>query len=130
MIRQPAPVLALCAFIAALAPEAAGQINSGVVTGIVTDPQRAVVPHAKVEVVDDSTKFAYSTTTNTSGEYTVPYLKAGVYTVTVTAQGFPLYRVTGVNVQTGSTVRTDIPLQLSKVSTQVEVSAAAEQLQS
>src|SRR5215470_15419152 len=123
-------VLALYFLSLALAPQADAQINSGVITGIITDPQKAAVPHAKVEAVEDSTRFTYSTLSNTSGEYTIPYLKAGVYAVTVTAKGFPVYRVSGVNVQTGGTVRTDIPLQLSKVSTQVEVSAAADQLQS
>ena len=44
--------------------QAAAQINSGVITGIVTDPQKAVVPNAKVEVVEDDTKFSYSATTN------------------------------------------------------------------
>ena len=61
-----------------LAANAAAQINSGMITGIVTDPQKAVVPNAKVEVVEDSTKFSNSATTNGSGEFTVPYLKAGV----------------------------------------------------
>jgi hypothetical protein len=122
--------MAFCSLATFLARNAPAQINSGVITGVVTDPQRAVVPNAKVEVVEDSTKFSYSATTNGSGEFTVPYLKAGTYTVTVTATGFPVFRVTGVNVVTGSTVRTDVPLQLSTVSTQVEVSATADQLQS
>jgi hypothetical protein len=112
-----------------LAPHTVAQINSGSITGIITDPQKAAVPHAKVEVVEDSTRFSYSTSSNNSGEYTVPYLKAGVYTVTVTAAGFPVYRVSGVNVETGGTVRTDITLELSKVATQVEVSATADHLQ-
>jgi len=64
------------------------QINSGVITGLVSDPQKAAVPNAKVEVVEDSTKLSYSATTNSSGEFTVPYLKAGVYTVTVTPRDF------------------------------------------
>src|SRR5437660_2528452 len=124
MMRRTPLALAICA--AAMF----AQINSGVITGLVTDPQKAAVPNAKVEVVEDSTKFSYSATTNSSGEFTVPYLKAGVYTVTVTAPGFPLFRVTDVNVITGSTVRTDVPLQLSKVATEVQVSATADQLQS
>jgi hypothetical protein len=60
----------------------------------------------------------------------VPYLKAGAYTVTVTAPGFPVFKVTGVNVVPESTVRTDVALQLSTVATQVSVIAAADQLQS
>jgi len=113
-------LLAICAF---------AQINSGVITGIVTDPQKAVIPNSKVEVIEESTKFSYSTTTNNGGEFTVPYLKAGTYTVAVTASGFPVFRLTGVKVEPGNTVRADVVLQLSKVSTQVVVSAATEQLQ-
>ena len=59
------------------------------------------MPNAKVEVVEDATKFSYTATTNGSGEFTVPYLKAGTYTVTVTAAGFPVFRMTEVNVAGG-----------------------------
>ncbi len=122
-------VLTTIALATLLTHGAVAQINSGVITGTVTDPQKSVVPNAKVQVVEDDTGFSYSAATNGSGEYTVPYLKAGVYTITVSAAGFPAFRVTRVNVTAGSTVRTDVPLQLSKVSTQVEVTATAEQLQ-
>jgi hypothetical protein len=52
------------------------------------------VPSAKVVVIEDETKFSYTATSNQSGEFTVPYLKAGAYTVTVAAAGFPTFRVT------------------------------------
>src|SRR5579883_1912545 len=100
----------------AMALYAPAQINSGVITGIVADPQGARVPSAKVEVVEDETGFSYTATTNGSGEFTVPYLKAGKYTVSVTAKGFPLYRLSGVTLTPGATVRTDVALQLSKLS--------------
>jgi hypothetical protein len=129
-MRIGVPLLTIAALAMFAARNAPAQINSGVITGLVTDPQKAAVPNAKVEVVEDSTKFSYSATTNSSGEFTAPYLKAGVYTVTVTAAGFPVFRLTDVNVITGSTVRTDVALQLSKVATEVQVSAAADQLQS
>ena len=122
-------LIATLALAALLTHNAAAQINSGVITGTVTDPQKMAVPNAKVDVVEDETRFSNSVTTNASGEFTVPYLQAGSYTVTVTAAGFPVFRVTGVNVTAGNTVRTDVPLRLSQVSTQVEVSATAEQLQ-
>src|SRR5579883_1642913 len=107
----------------------AAQINSGVISGTVTDPQKAVVPKAKIDVIEDETKFSYVASTNEAGEYTVPYLKAGVYSITVNASGFPTFRVTGVHVSAGNTTRIDVPLQLSKVATQVEVVATADQLQ-
>jgi hypothetical protein len=119
----------LAVIVALLACNALAQINSGTITGVVTDPQKSVVPNAKVEVAEKATGFTYSATTNSDGEYTVPYLKAGTYTVSVTATGFPVFRVTGVNLTAGATVRTDIPLKLQTVATQVEVTATAEQLQ-
>jgi trimeric autotransporter adhesin len=125
-----ASFLATCALAVVLVCHAAAQINSGVITGIVTDPQKAVVPNAKVEVVEDATKYSYATTSNKDGEYSVPYLKTGSYTVTVTAPGFPAFRITSVNVTAGDTTRTDVKLQLSKVASQIEVTATAEQLQS
>src|SRR5947208_1932100 len=98
-------VLGFAAAVLALAFQSAAQINSGVITGTVSDPKKAVVPGAKVLVVEDSTQFTYSATTNADGEFTVPYLKAGAYSVTATANGFPAFHVTGINIAAGGTVR-------------------------
>src|SRR5258708_36518922 len=95
-------ILAACLLLAICSP-LPSQINSGVITGAVTDPQKAAVPNAKVEVVEDSTKFSRSATTNNSGEFTVSYLKAGTYTRTVTAAGFPDYKLTRVPADTSGT---------------------------
>ncbi|MEI9976382.1 MAG: carboxypeptidase-like regulatory domain-containing protein [Ignavibacteriota bacterium] len=107
----------------------AAQIDSGIITGIVTDPSRNVVTNAQVEVLEEQTHAKHSVVTNGSGEYTVPYLKAGTYSVTVTAPGFPVFVLSGVTVISDNTARADIPLKLSTVSAQVEVRATAEQLQ-
>ena len=123
-------VFTLCILAMLLVQNASAQINSGMITGVVTDPQKAVVPNAKIEVVEDATHFSHSAVTDQHGEYTIPYLKSGIYTVSVTAPGFPVFKMEGVNVATESTVRTDVTLQLSKVATQVEVVATADQMQS
>ena len=96
-----------------LASHALGQINSGMITGVVTDPQKAVVPHARVEVVEDATHYSYSVVTNESGEYTVPYLKAGTYSVNVTAPGFPAFHLNALSVATDGITRADVELRLS-----------------
>ena len=105
------------------------QIKSGVITGTVTDPSGAVVPHAKVEVVSVQTNVINTTTSNSSGEYTVPYLEVGTYTVKVTAPGFESFVIDGVNLSTASTVREDAHLQLGSTAATVNVSANAVQLQ-
>lgn len=116
--------------LAVLASQALGQINSGVITGVVTDPQKAVVPHAKVEVVEVETHYTYSVLTNESGEYTVPYLKAGTYSVNVAAPGFPALHLSGVTVVSDGTTRADVELRLSTTVNEITVTAASEQIQS
>jgi len=58
--------------------DADGQINSGVITGAATDPAGGCVPRAKVEIVENGTEIAHAPTTNNSGQFTVPYLEAGI----------------------------------------------------
>ncbi len=115
---------------ALLATSALAQINSGMITGVVTDPAKSVIPNAKIVVVEDATHYSYSATTNAGGEYTVPYLKAGGYSVTVTATGFPAYRLDGVQVSTDGTTRADVELRLSNTASQITVTATADQMQS
>ena len=110
--------------------QAWAQINSGVITGVVTDPGKAVIPNAKIVVVEDATHYQYSATTNGAGEYTVPYLKAGSYSITVSAPGFPAYHLQNVNVVTDGTVREDVELKLSATAAEITVVATADQLQS
>jgi hypothetical protein len=122
--------LASAVLLSFFASHAAAQINSGMITGVVTDPQKAVVPNAKAEVIEDATHYSYSATTNEAGEYTVPYLKAGTYSVTVTAPGFPTFRLNGVHVVTDGTARADIQLRMSNAATEITVTATADQMQS
>ena len=75
------------------------QIRSGTIVGTVTDPSGAAVVNAQVEVVQNETQGAYRTTTNAAGEYTVPYLQSDTYTITVTARGFPVFRVTELGLE-------------------------------
>jgi hypothetical protein len=57
-------------------------------TGQVTDPQNAVVPNAEVQVINEESSVRFSTKTDSSGNYTVPYLPAGHYQIIVKVDGF------------------------------------------
>src|SRR5665213_1085501 len=57
-----------------------GQAFQGSLRGRVTDPKDAIVPLAKVTVVEDATSMASSTVTNQQGQYSFPALKPGTYT--------------------------------------------------
>ncbi len=105
------------------------QIRSSVITGIVTDVSGALVPNATVMVRDQLTNLTYPSKTNGAGQYTVPYLPEGRYSVTVTAEGFQTYVKTDIVLETATTMRVDAALTVGAVSTTVEVKANAAALQ-
>jgi len=119
-------VLAACLLLAGIA---SAQVRSSAITGVVTDSSGAVVPNATVVVKNDETNVAMEAKTNSVGEYTVPYLAAGRYSVSVAAQGFQSYRKTDIVMGTETTVRADAVLVPGSLATSVEVKAEATVLQ-
>jgi hypothetical protein len=97
--------------------------------GSVVDASGAAVPSASVSVVAEETNFEYSTASNSSGEFTVPYLPFGRYSLTVEKVGFQSSKLTGLTVTTAQTVRADVKLEISSVASAVEVASTAAELQ-
>ena len=86
------------------------QIRSATITGTVTDAAGAVVPDATVAVTQQETDVVTSTKTTAAGVFTVPYLPAGTFTVSVSKPGFSAYKQTGVVVAGNQTRRIDVDL--------------------
>lgn len=76
-------LLAVC-----LGGYANGQGTTGQISGVVTDPNGAVVPGATVKATNNATNLIRSTTTTGDGSYTIQTLLPGEYNVEVEAQGF------------------------------------------
>ena len=64
------------------------QVDTGTITGRVTDPSGAVVPDVRVTVIQTETNFRFSTITNNEGIYRIQSLQTGKYNVTFVAPGF------------------------------------------
>jgi hypothetical protein len=62
--------------------------GKGAVTGTVTDKTGAVVPGAEVTAINGATNITTTAKTTGAGAYNFSNLDPGIYTVTVTAQGF------------------------------------------
>jgi trimeric autotransporter adhesin len=107
-----------------------GQIKSGTINGRVTDAGGAVVPEAKVSVVEAATKVVTVTKTSDVGEYTVPFLEPAIYDVSVAKEGFKTYTQTGVTIGTDTTVQVDVQLTIGRTATVVEVRSGGAALQS
>src|SRR5579875_929758 len=105
------------------------QIRSGTITGTVTDPSGAIVPRAIVVVINQATQAEATTQTNNAGQFTVPYLAPGDYTVQVSATGFTQYVEKNIALAVNQTIGLDIHLAVGTSTQQIVVSAEAAQLQ-
>src|SRR5580698_4840274 len=65
-----------------------GQMNTGEITGSITDPSGAFVPQATIAALEVATQQKHTATSNSAGQYLLPQLPLGEYELTVEAQGF------------------------------------------
>jgi hypothetical protein len=107
-------------FLAALCAQAAvGQEF----TGRVTDQTGAAVASASVKVHNLLTGEEIATKSNQAGVYTVPYLKAGEYSVTATAPGFEKLVKNNITLEVGKTGVVNFALKVGAIDTTVTVEA-------
>lgn len=118
-------IAVLCLATACLWAQVTGRLE-----GTVLDPAGAAVPTADVEVVNPATGQRISAKTDASGKWSVPALDAGTYTVTINASGFKKGLFPGVVIQTGTPAALNATLEIGSAQQTVEVSGAAEVLQS
>ena len=98
--------------------------QTGGLTGVITDPQGAVVPGATVNVINESTgQTERSVTTEADGGYSVTLLPPGKYRLEITARNFKHSDITGVEVRINETTRQDVTLAVGSVSERVEITA-------
>lgn len=124
------PALATLAIVSLFAGTAAwAQTSRGTVTGLVSDPTRAAVANANVELTNTGTQVARTTTTNESGIYRFDAVDPGSYTVKVTSSGFNATLTKAFTVDAAQVASIDAQLEVGQVNNVVEVSAAAVLLQ-
>src|SRR5215469_15989621 len=118
-------LLALCLFSSAAA---VAQTTFGSITGAVTDASGAAVPGAHIKVTEKSSGYSYETQSNQEGNYTVPDLRQGDYTVIATATGFQESQVNDIKLEARAIRRVDIAMQVGAVTSTVEVKATPAQV--
>src|SRR5262249_29430495 len=100
---------------------AQAQAANGVIEGTVTDASGAVVPNAKVKVVNLDTGLEREATTNEKGLYRAPLLPVGNYQVTVTQTGFNTFVQSGITLSAGQAATVDVSLKTGAVSGEVSI---------
>jgi hypothetical protein len=106
--------LVLCGATAPLAAQS--QATTGIIRGVVVDPNGASVANAHVVLHETQTNFERTLVTDAAGNFTGTLLPLGLYDVTARAVGFAEVKQTGIALRVGETV--DLRLALAAVTLQ------------
>jgi hypothetical protein len=98
-----------------------GQAVNATLLGSVTDSSGAAVANVKITITETNTGISRLSQTNESGNYVVPDLPPGTYTVTAELAGFKRATRAGVDVIVNTTGRVDLVLQPGNISETVTV---------
>jgi hypothetical protein len=107
---------------------ARAQNAQGTIVGHITDPSGAVIAGAKVTVKDLTNNVAHTSVTNSDGDYSLPGLDPGPYSVTAEATGFAQSQAANITLEVQQTLRQDFKMTVGSVSSTVEVSASTQML--
>jgi len=97
--------------------------------GTIVDQTGGVVPGATVTLTNEATKLTFSTVTSMTGVYGFESVQVGTYTVTAEMAGFKKFVSPGNRVTIGQPTTVNITLEVGTASEVVEVSGAAELVQ-
>ena len=106
-------------------PALYAQSANAQLTGLVTDTSGATLAGAQVKAVNLATNVPYTSATNGSGNYVLPELLPGIYSLEVTAPGFGAVKRSGLRLSTGDHLTQNFSLKPGGVETTVTVSSGA-----
>jgi carboxypeptidase family protein len=121
-------LLLVMSLLAPIAP--AQQGTTGRLTGVVTDTQGAVVPHAQIVAKSAATGAEFKLSAGDEGGWSIPSIPNGVYIVTITAPGFKSTVVQNVKVDAGTVATVNAALEVGGTTEQVLVTSGGSVIQS
>ncbi len=109
---------------------ASAQVRTvGQIVGVVEDPTGALVPGAKLTLVEESTDLTQTKTSAEDGRFVFVDLPNGTYRLSATSQGFRTAVYPGIKVDVGRTTNVSVKLEVGSVTQEVVVQAGANILQ-
>jgi len=106
------------------------QVDTGVITGLVTDDTGALIPGAVVTISGEDTRLTYTVQSNDTGLYVSPGLRTGRYRATAQKDGFRTETQIGIEVRVQDRVQINFNLSLAATRAEVTITSAAPLLQS
>ena len=108
-----------------LAASSFAQVDRTALSGTVTDPSGGLLTQTHITAVDNATALQRGTVSDAKGNYTIPGLPVGVYTVRFEHQGFQKLQFGGVEQVIGRTRTLDAKLSIASGEERVEVSTSS-----
>src|SRR5208337_84692 len=102
----------------------AAQTDTASLNGTITDTSGAVIPKARITVTQPATGFSRETVSGPGGDYNIPLLPPGSYSMKVQAQGFSTVEQKGITLLVGRAVTLNQTLKPGGANEVVEVTAA------
>ncbi|MDQ6701239.1 MAG: carboxypeptidase regulatory-like domain-containing protein [Acidobacteriota bacterium] len=99
----------------------AAQAPSASVVGRVVDDSGAVIPGVIVKITNLDTNQSHEGVANAAGDYTVPYLNPGRYSLEARGQGFRVYQHSEFTLQVNQELRLNIKLEVGSTSDTITV---------
>src|SRR5216117_3385505 len=106
-----------------LASLASAQESRGTIVGRITDQSGAVIAGAEVSATNLATNVTAASKSNEQGNFVLPYLLSGDYTVHASLAGFKKFVREGLQMRIGDTVELNIQMQVGDAAESVEVTA-------
>jgi len=100
------------------------QVNTGRISGAITDQSGGAIGGATVTVIDVARGESRPLTADAAGQYAAPNLTPGIYTVRAEFKGFKTVERQNVEVGVGGDIRVDITLQPGEQTQTVTVTEA------
>jgi len=110
-------------------PAAFAQSIFANLSGTVTDSNGAVIPNAKINVLNVATRVDRQLVTNTSGFFSVTQLPTGTYNVTAESKGFERWQGTGIVLNANDEKTLNIDLKIGSETITVEVTADSNEME-
>ena len=101
------------------------QLNTGSMSGVITDPNSALIPSAKVVALHEPTRQEFETVTSAAGLYVFPSLPVGPYTLRVEQPGFKRVNRSNIEIRVAQRQVLDLQLEVGDVQQTVDVTAEA-----
>src|SRR5437764_3245215 len=106
-----------------------GQTPSGEISGVITDASGSVLPGVTITLTNVATNAQRVVQTNEAGQYVMPALQPGVYSLKAELSGFRAIERTNLEVQVGSARRVPLALEVGALNDTVQVVGEAPPIQ-